>query len=248
MKKIFLAFNLVLFVASLGLGQIVSGHYHPKIVVPDDQEFFVQTDSLYLDTLILGNNSKLTFQFMRTKMIVENAFAGDNCLWDAMGKAGAHGTSGSPDGADGEDGKNLVLVIVFRELKHLLIRTDGGAGGNGIHASTGRTIGINGGNAGDGGDGGFLELHYSTVGFLPRFNEESEHSISFCYTGGNAGHFGFGNKDVKRARPPIEKEYYHNAGGTTVRSEVSVAPTPSGSNGHTGNQGNDGQLILKRFD
>jgi hypothetical protein len=248
MKKTILAFGFALSVPFFSLGQIVSGHYHAKIAVPDNQEFYVQTDSLYLDTLILGNNSKLKFLFTRTKMIVENAFIGNNCLWDATGKAGATGTLNLPNGGDGEDGKNLVLVIVFRELKHLLIRTDGGAGGNGVHASTGRTIGIDGGNAGDGGDGGLLELHYSSVGFLPRFNEEREHSISLSYSGGNAGHFGFGKKDIKGPRPAGEKEYNHAAKGNLARIEASVAPPPSGTDGHTGTQGNEGKLILKRFD
>jgi hypothetical protein len=248
MKKITLSFGLTLFVSFVCQSQIISKHYYPKIVVPDGQEYLVQTDSLYLDTLILGDNSKLKFLYARTKMIVENAFAGDNCLWDAAGKNGANGTSGSLDGEHGEDGKNLVLVIVFRELKHLLIRTDGGAGGNGFHASTGRSMSVNGGNAGDGGDGGLLELHYSSVGFLPRFNEKSEHSISFCYTGGNAGHLGFGKKDVKRAQPAVEKEYYHSPGGKSVRAEISVASEPSGTNGHSGSPGSEGQLILKRFD
>jgi hypothetical protein len=248
MKKITLSFGLTLFVSFVCHSQIISKHYYSKIVVPDDQEYLVQTDSLYLDTLILGNNSKLKFLHTRTKMIVENTFAGDNCLWDATGKNGANGTLSSPDGQDGEDGKNLVLVIVFRELKHLMIRTDGGAGGNGLHASTGQSIGVDGGNGGEGGDGGLLELHYSSEDFLLRFNEESEHSIFFCYTGGNAGSFGFGKKDVKRPSSGGTTEYYVSPQGNAVRNEVSVAQDPSGTNGHSGSRGNDGHLVLKRFD
>jgi hypothetical protein len=246
--KITIFFFMLSLLASLSsTGQIVSEHYYAKISVPDNQEYLIQTDSVYLDTLILGNNSKLKFLFSRTKMIVENALIGNYCIWDATGTSGENGTSNLPNGIDGGNGKDLVLIIVFRELKSLSIKTDGGKGGNGLTPNQRSSL-LKGGNAGEGGDGGRLELHYSATGFLPRFNEKSEHSIFLSYKGGNAGLMGIGKKNSLQRQQVITKDYSASPEGRVVRHETPVSSESSGTDGHTGSSGLDGHLILKRFE
>lgn len=227
--------------------QLLTRHHYAKVVVPKDQSFVVDTDSIYIDTLIQYDKSRLKFAMPHTKLAVENAFLGKNCVWDASGRKGVNGkvgrkiiTSLDINGGDGEDGKSIAAVGVFHELGSLAITTKGGDGGQGTNGGTDQSGtlvnptggGLSGGLGGNAGNGGDLTFYYLCVGFLPLFNEGREHVIFLDSRGGIGGRGGRWTR--------IRDSRASKFGGTPP-------PIPVGPSGTPGASGKDGRLVFERL-
>lgn len=154
-----------------------------KLTVHMGEVLEIDSDSLHIDTLIMQDNSRIVFLAPATKLVIENAFIGKKCTWDASGNSvkkkirpGSHFTNAStlraaplyPDGsqgdngshgADGVPGRDLYATVLFRFLGELTIDTRGGSGRMGGAGSLG-VGGLSesnlptGGKGGDGGMGG----------------------------------------------------------------------------------------------
>lgn len=239
--------------------------YYGKIEIGANETYLVTNDSIYIDTLILRDNSKLKF-VQNSTLIVEKAYIGYNCEFDASGE---HGTNGGIshygqaafDGSDGNAGRDLKLVIVFYSIGSLTINTSGGNGGHGAKGRVGNNGqngaiggndgggGQNGGKGGNGGDGGNLQLHYYCEGFIPLFNGQPTHKnvINLIYSGGQYGKGGKGGSGGYGGRPINLNE--NSPTGNRVVSSQGVAGKKgnSGFSGSGGTVGKDGVLILKRI-
>ena len=172
--------TLTLILTSLvGQTQNLDKNYYAKIELSELTKREVVVDSLKIDTLLMQRGSKLVFANV-TKIIIDHAFIGNNCQFDASGVDGIAGKSVNPDkipqgskglhGTNGANGKNLSVTIVFEELGSLTINTSGGNGGkgaNGFYGGNGKTFG----NAGNGGN---LSLFYFCNGFTPRLEVTPE--------------------------------------------------------------------------
>jgi len=219
-------------------GVFVGTHY-ASLRIPKKKVFMVQTDSLYVDTLIMEDKSVVMFS-QPTRLIVENAFIGNDCK---LSSAGADGRS---EGISGADGHTLWLVITFSSLGSLIIDTHGGNGARGAIGSGGGSVqggavvgGGAGGPGGDAGNGGDLTLFYSAVGFIPVFNESRNHSIRLIYHGGKAGGGGMGGPgSVTMITDPSSGRSYACS---------SCPKGPSGPRGTTGSSGLDGTLRFERI-
>jgi hypothetical protein len=261
-----LQFYLVLgglFCGQICSSQTLTENYYSKIVINEGEEYVSAVDSIYIDTLILRDESRLRF-LQRSKLIVEKAFIGKNCELTSGGLRGSDGkrTTGGIiklDGEDGTDGADLMLIIVFYELNSLSINTSGGFGGTGVNGKQGSagqngTLGGNdggtgerGGNGGDGGNGGNLSLHYSCEGFNPVFNGDGPRSIKLIYGGGLSGSGGLGGKGGPGGEPLVYRDYSTNPSGVRVVRGVQGKEGIKGLNGFDGNNGKEGDLILKRI-
>jgi len=214
-------------------------HHYTSLRIPKKKVFVVQTDSLYLDTLIMEDKSVLTFP-QATRFIVENAFIGHGCK---LSSAGADGRS---EGDSGADGHTLWMVITFSSLGSLVIDTHGGNGARGSSGSTGGSVqsgavvgGGPGGPGGDAGNAGDLNLFYSARGFIPVFNEDRDQSIRLIYSGGKAGAGGAGGPgSVTMITDPSSGRSYACS---------SCPKGPSGPRGNNGSAGLDGTLRLERI-
>jgi hypothetical protein len=244
-------------ICCLGFPNVFSQASERKLIIPKNNTFQLHTDSIYLDTLILKDNSILRFT-SSTLLIVENAFIGTNCQFDASGQAGLNGTSpttgiASLDGEAGTAGYDLNLIINFKSLGTLLITTEGGMGGNGASGKTGPSglngsmneadggRGENGGKGGNGGNGGNILLHYWSDNFLISFAtaKTNQHLIKFNYSGGRPGLGGDGGRGGRAGEPIISL----NSSITGVRGKEGL----SGTKGNNGLPGLDGELFLKRL-
>ena len=211
--------------------------YYSRLHVPAKEIKVALVDSVYVDTLILEDESTLRFS-RSSVMIVEHAFVGEKCL---ITSAGVHGRK---PGDSGEPGDNLSLVMVFHEIGSLTIDTRGGDGQKGqpgLPGANGESYqerGKQGENGGDGGEGGALRLFYSTVGFQPSINGEGKRSIKLRYTGGRSGIGGDGGMGGR----PIRTD---RTGKSYVCGTCPAAA--GGPRGNPGIPGADGVLQLERI-
>lgn len=247
---------LILLAPSVLVGQKLSIDHQVRLIVGKGETLKINSDSLHIDTLLMYDDSRIVFQATSTKLIVENAFIGNNCLFDLAGEIGANGKRAKNElsdfhlqGLDGQSGRGLDVIILFRALGRLTINTSGGKGGNGLSGTdnTRRQFGSNpdprqdrGGDGypgGNGGHGGALTLLYACDGFLPVFNEKRNHSIVLQTNGGKGGNGGNGGKGAV-------------TGPTKSQTGYSGVPGKDGLNGlqgKSGDDGSDGLLVLKRL-
>lgn len=252
MKKIrFIAFLLGSLITGLAdcLSQPLTQHHYTKVELMPDDVIAVQVDSVYIDTLIMHDNSKIIFE-VSALLIIENALIGQNCLWDGRG---SHAMA---PGEDGAPGKSISSVAIFKELGSLIVITDGGHGANGKSGTSG-TAGLNGSqfadgsngdngqSGGNGADAGDIRFYYSCVGFIPAFNEAREHAFSFSSKGGNRGAGGRGGRGGSGGMPTYERDNVKDK-GVVVGNKGKAGQ--NGLAGAPGNNGKDGQFILKKFD
>lgn len=244
-----LIFGFHILSSGLCFSQGLTKHHYTKVEVMTADVVSVQIDSIYIDTLIMHDNSKITFE-VSALLIIENAFIGQNCLWNASG------LNATAFGEDGAPGKSITSVAIFKELGSLNLVTDGGHGANGRPGSSGSAglngsqfaDGSNGSNGlpgGNGGDAGDIKFYYSCVGFLPSFNESRDHAFIFSSKGGNRGNGGAGGRGGPGGMPTGERD------NVLDRNVVVGNKGKAGQNGFTGSNGNkgkDGQFILKKFD
>lgn len=150
-----------------------------KLIVEKGEVLELSSESLYFDTLIMQDNSRIVFLAPETKLVIENAFIGKNCLWDASGKSAkkkikptsekwsadpygysakyfsrSQGSAGpGRKGADGNPGRDISATVLFQFLGELTIDVKGGYGHMGGHGYSG-AAGANGSNFPVGGSGG----------------------------------------------------------------------------------------------
>lgn len=248
--RFFLLLLLLGFTASFNCySQILADRYYSKVVVDRGVKAIIGSDSIYIDTLILNDESGLKF-YQNTIIFIEKAFIGKRC---EINSAGSHGLSGKQlsqlNGEDGQDGKNLTLIVNFKKLGSLTINTSGGNGGQAASGRSGGDV-SNGGNGGNGGAGGNLTLIYAHEGFVPIFYSEGRnHTIQLQYFGGQPGMAGLGGKGGKGMKAPTRTEYVPGTGEKRV--VIEGPPVQGGSNGRAGSHGiggKEGELILKRKD
>jgi hypothetical protein len=239
-------------------GQLVDKNYYSNLVVKKSETLTVLIDSLYVDTLMMHDNSTLLFP-QPTLVIVEHAFIGNKASFDASGEKGNSGKRGEQrnqstmHGEAGSHGRSLQIVIIFERLGTLTINTSGGKGGDGANGRRGGSgmsgaLGGNdgergemGGNGGNGGHGGNVHLHYAGNGFFPLINpgKERNNGITIIIAGGKGGRSG---------RP--------GSGGWGGSAYQWGSSTPTGARGKDGSygqpgiggiDGKDGELVLKRI-
>jgi hypothetical protein len=188
-----------------------------KLTVAKNDVLEISESDVDIDTLIMGDKSRIVFLALETKLVIRNAFIGENCIWDASGKSTMRasqreaGTNKSYR-ADGFPGHHLyATVVMFQSLGELEIDAHGTQGRRGRSPEFINAKGSDPERGGDGGDGGIVSLIYGTAGFPIAFNEGGVHSINVNLSGGRGGiggapprtTSGFGN-----ARLPISS---HNA-------------------------------------
>lgn len=244
---------LILYILIAGpivcFSQLINQHHYTKIEILQEHTMRVLVDSVYIDTLIMHDNSKIVFE-VSALLIIENALIGQNCLWDGRG---SHAMA---PGEDGAPGKSISSVAIFKELGSLIVITDGGHGANGKSGTSG-TAGLNGSqfadgsngdngqSGGNGADAGDIRFYYSCVGFIPAFNEAREHAFSFSSKGGNRGAGGRGGRGGSGGMPTYERDNVKDK-GVVVGNKGKAGQ--NGLTGALGNNGKDGQFILKKFD
>lgn len=97
-------------------GQVQPAHYTSKLIIKQDEVYKVNNDSIYMDTLIMLDNSTLRF-VQTTKLIVEHAFIGINCAFDASGEDGVNGIASS-NGLTNRYGENHSYNCNLPHLVH----------------------------------------------------------------------------------------------------------------------------------
>lgn len=249
------------------IAQILDKSRYSKIIVPRNISYQIVVDSVYIDTLIMENDSKFVFS-LPTILIIEAATIGERCVWDASGEDAIEA------GNDGQSGKSISSVMFIRSLGSLTINTQGGRGANGAAGQPGSGglsgaehangedggIGGDGGNSGNGGD---IKFHYSGkfVSFLPSEGREkqlrgrrwhaAQSADQFGYTviynnkGGKRGEGGRGGRGGPAGMPKGEPDYQT---GKIISVGNRGLPGRSGQSGNPGVNGVDGRLIFKRFD
>lgn len=234
--------------------QLLTDNYYSKVVVEMGTEKIISVDSIYIDTLVLKDGSKLKF-LQHSILVSEYAYIGDKCELNSHGSDGLNGKNFMDmNGEDGTDGKNLTLIMHFKELGNLNINTSGGRGGNGSRGRSGYNgeHGVSGGDGqkgasgGNGGKGGNLTMIYSYEGFIPIFNSERDNGIQFDHAGGTPGLGGLGGRGGRGGEALTRTEY---SGGI---SRVITVGQPgrngwNGRNGSAGRSGKSGELILRRI-
>lgn len=269
MMKLSITLIMTLFIALNLKGQVLDKSYYSELKVPDKATYLVDTDSLYIETLILGDKSTLKFK-QDAQLIVERAFIGEYCMLDASGTPGEHGNVGKIDptraqmldaqGQDGQDGVNLRLVMVFETLGSLTINTSGGEGGNGgegEYGGSGQTYiykasvargtaiyrkGGNGGNGGNGGHGGNISLMYTCKGFVPRISHASK-KIKQKHAI-NLNYFGEkGGTGGQGGKGWSQSGFTQQRLGETKVTQASL----NGTRGKGGKDGKDGEVLIKRM-
>lgn len=179
---------------------ILDKNFYQKVVLGRGEIFTATVDSIYMDTLVLGDGSTIQFQ-LNSVLIVENALVGRLCTLTSAG------LSGERLGAMGTDGKDLKCIIIFRKLESLKIDTRGGNGMHGSRGMDGGKIGTGGNDGGvgkpggSGGDAGNLRLAYLGDGFDPTINGEGPHNIKTFCDGGLGGEGGKGGSAGRPIRP-----------------------------------------------
>jgi hypothetical protein len=229
--------------------QFLDQNQYSKIIIPKNRAYTVLVDSIYIDTLVMEDYSKLAFN-MSTVLIIENASIGDWCVWDASGEnASGHGEDGLP-------GKSISTVMVIQSLGSLTINTQGGSGS---HGATGRLgsggahgaqyadggTGGNGGDGGNGGNAGDIKFHYSSRKVISAFGDQPDYTVILNNKGGNRGEGGSGGKGGAGGRPRGETDPQT---GKTISVGNHGKPGLPGHKGNPGTNGTEGRLIFKRFD
>jgi len=257
---------------TIGQAQYLNQHFYSKVEINSLSELLVKVDSLYIDTLFMDDNSKLKF-IHNTKVIIERAFIGKNCQFDASGVDGKDGefvkseenlttiTSPKIHGSDGTDGKNIFVVIGLEELGSLTINTSGGKGGkgaNGYYGGEGKTYTYNsnnniaapnykkGGNGGDGGNagnGGNLHLQYYVNGFTARLETNPK---AKAHERSLRLFYFAGNEGSGGKGGAGWSEYGFNNQPTS--GERVTQESLKGTNGKDGKKGRNGELFFKKID
>jgi len=184
---------LLAFQAVCGQLKLDQGYY-ARVIAPTDVTYSVQNPYIIIDTLVMDDDSELTFELPNTTLEIRYAVIGKKCKWNASGKPGA--AAGEPGG----DGGNIQVTAVFEKLDQLTIDARGGTGSKGLTGMQGRIgrgnwsggPGGNGGPGGDGGHAGNITLNYRCNGFSPVFEKEGQHSIVLKARGGDGGTGGTG--------------------------------------------------------
>jgi hypothetical protein len=199
-----------------------------KLEVKQGETIMMSTDTTFVDTLILNDQSELKFMFPDNVLVVKNAILGSGCILNASGQNGAAGDALHPGGYDGLPGKNLTVVLYISKLGDLTISTRGGDGGNGV------ATGITRGTGGNGGNGGAISFFYNTENILMRFNSTGQQVVNFDYTFGTGGKgaqpFGIGVPVDQKSSLPIAPPTPFNA-NSPVRAADVLRP---GGNGAVG--------------
>src|SRR5688572_5325228 len=77
-----------LFCGQICSSQTLAENYYSKIIINKGEEYTSAVDSMYVDTLILRDKSRLRF-LQHSKLIVEKAFIGENCEFSSGGLPGS---------------------------------------------------------------------------------------------------------------------------------------------------------------
>lgn len=264
MKKRYVTILLIVILPNLNLiAQVLDQSHYSKVIVPRNMSYQVRVDSVYIDTLIMENDSKFEFS-LPTILIIEAATIGERCVWDAAGK------DAIGEGNHGQPGKNISSVIVIKSLGSLIITTQGGNGANGANGRPGSS-GLNGTQYADGGDGGIgwdggnsgnggdIKFHYSSkklvsatapgAGRAKRLRDhgyrQGGYTVIFNNKAGTRGEGGSGGRGGSAGNPKGEPDYQT---GKLISVGNRGVPGRAGQNGNPGVQGVDGRLIFKRFD
>lgn len=229
--------------------QILDQNQYSKIIIPKNEVYTVVVDSIYIDTLIMEDRSKLLFN-LSSVLIIESASIGEGCIWDASGE------NASGYGEDGLPGKSISTVMFVVSLGDLTISTQGGSGSNGAVGRPGSRgehgaqyadggTGGNGGDGGNGGNAGDIKLHYSSKKVISNFGDQSDYTIILNNKGGNRGEGGAGGKGGAGGMPRGETDPQT---GKTISVGNYGKPGRPGHKGNPGTNGVDGVIIFKRFD
>lgn len=225
-----------------------------KVVIKSTEEFILISDSTFIDTLVMEDNSVLRFVLPDNVLIVESVSIGMNCLFDASGGKGRNATPIQINGEDAENGKNLFLALNIKNLESLVIDTHGGEGGNGLSGSAGQGWGAyskNGGNGGSGGNGGNVTFYYLCSDFVVNINRPMmKHSVELRQNSGKGGKGGQGGKvdkggesvRISSTTPPDPKVL----GTRTYNNYTPIIP--AGSAGSAGRNGEQGELKFLKLD
>ncbi|HEY5825305.1 MAG TPA: hypothetical protein VIT44_13115 [Cyclobacteriaceae bacterium] len=168
-----------------------------KLEVKQKEIIILLSDTTFIDTLILNDQSQLRFMFPDNVLVVKKAFVGAGCILNASGQSGAMRDKFGAMGDNGLPGKNLTVVIYIIKLGDITVSTRGGDGGNGI----GR------GSGGNGGNGGAISFFYNTD-FPIRFNSQGKQVVNFDYTfgvGGKRGESGMSVANAPMIQPTIQQ-------------------------------------------
>jgi hypothetical protein len=190
----------IVYAQTLDSRKTLDKNFYQRLVVNNGETLSSSVDSIYVDTLILNDESTILFQ-VNSILIVENAFIGQQCVLSSAGR------DGNKPGASGIDGSDLQCIMIFRKLESLKIVTRGGDGMQGSRGIDGGRIGTNGNNGGPGksgghgGNGGNLKLAYMCDGFVPAINTDGPHRIEIVSEGGLAAEGGKGGSPGKPIRP-----------------------------------------------
>lgn len=231
---------------------------YTNLKLKEGELLVVDKDSLFIDTLVMESNAKLSFK-RDAFVVVKNAIIGKDVIFDLTGSTGVNGKSGNnlkfsgKDGGPGESGKSLEIIINFVSLQKLIVDLQGGKGGRGGYGYSPKQAALSGQNGKDGGDGGLggkggdsgnLSLSYSSNDFVIGINQKrAEHAVILLQDGGRCGNNGKGGYG---ARGGSGKRF-------TGESNATISMSPSGQRGRNGKSpttcvtGKDGKLILKRF-
>lgn len=235
MKRIYALVCFALFTINAFSQQSLTEFYYSKIEAKPGEIIVSVKDSVYCDTLILGDYSGIVFT-LNSIFIVKNAFIGNKCSL-------LSGTKPSVNDMDGYNGFDLYLSIFFRKLGGLTINTSGGFGRSGQDGMPGDYGGDsgdggdggNGGDGGKGGDGGNITLYYGFETDPPIFNGTGLNSILLNNSKGKGGEGGNGGRGGRGGR------------SISQTNRITFRDGRSGSPGVTGSSGKAGKLVLMRI-
>lgn len=68
---------------------LTKNHYQ-KIIIPKNETYALEVDSVHIDTLILKDKSTLKCMNSNSMVIIDNALIGEKCTFDAAGTNGVN--------------------------------------------------------------------------------------------------------------------------------------------------------------
>lgn len=157
-----------------------------KLVLDKRQVLEITESEINLDSLIMGDNSRIVFLAPQTKLTVTGAWIGKNCTWDVSGRSGKSGDENTLNEfiLHGMPGRDLEATVMFQGLGFLTIDASGKNGRNGFNRTGSQYDGTPGGN---GGHGGAVSINYGTAGFPVVINNGKAHAIHVKVSGGRRG-------------------------------------------------------------
>ncbi len=236
----------------------------------------VFSDSLHIDTLIMQDDSRIVFLAPETKLVIENAFVGKNCKWDASGasainKPKFNALSVFADGSTAtyipktqrvqmvnasNNGRNIYASVIFRFLYGLTIDTSGEyghvgrtgmTGAKGLDGSNAAPNGQPGGDGGPGGSGG----DGGTLSLLYACDGFSPVFLKEGFRSINllyrGGLGGSGGPPGRGGNGGVARRYIDNGNNTVEWDGRKGSTGPYGRFGPSGDNGMDGALILKKL-